>query len=212
LRRTIIKICGVTRTEDAGQLAALDADIIGLNFVPSSARCVAVDAAAAIATQVRSRLKVWAVFVDATEAMVVKVIEAVTPDVLQFNGEENPGFCRGFGLPYVKALGMRPGFDVTEATRRYADAQMLLLDSFSAGQRGGTGHTFDWSLWPERCALPLMLAGGLDPANVGEAVRHLRPDAVDVAGGVESAVKGVKDAERMRAFVAQVRLADRELG
>ena len=213
MRRTIIKICGVTRLEDAERLAALDADVIGLNFVAASARCIDPDTAVKLVARVRSRLKVWAVFVDATRTRVEEIVEAVSPDVLQFNGDEDPEYCRQFGRPYVKAFGMRPGFDITASTRRYADAQMLLLDSFSAGQRGGTGHTFDWSLWPMECALPLMLAGGLDPGNVAAAVRNLKPAAVDVAGGVESpdwGIKGVKDPERMQAFVAQVRAADRQ--
>jgi len=211
LRRTIIKICGVTRLEDAEHLAALDADVIGLNFVASSARCIDSETAALVAARVRPRLKVWAVFVDATRARVEEIIGAVAPDALQFNGDEVPEYCRQFGRPYVKAFGMRSGFDIIEATRRYADAEMILLDSFSAGQRGGTGHTFDWSLWPKQSTLPMMLAGGLDPGNVAAAVHRLRPAAVDVAGGVESPIKGIKDAAHMQAFVAQVRTADRQV-
>lgn len=211
LSRTLIKICGVTRIEDVSLIAGLDVDVIGLNFVPASPRYIAADVAAGLRRLAGSRLEAWALFVNATASEVRRIIEAVEPDVLQFNGDEPPEFCRQFGLPWVKALHMRPGVDVAAMAGRCPDARMLLLDTWVAGQAGGTGQRFDASLWPESCPLPLMLAGGLDPDNVADAITRLHPAAVDVASGVEGAVKGYKDPERCRRFVDAVRSVDQQL-
>lgn len=211
LSRTLIKICGVTRIEDVALITGLDVDVIGLNFVPASPRCIAADVAKLLRRSAGSRVEVWALFVNASAEEVRRIIGIVEPDVLQFNGDETPEFCRQFGRPWVKAVHMRPGVDVAEVAARCRDARMLLLDTWVAGQAGGTGQRFDVSLWPESCPIPLMLAGGLGPDNVADAVRQLRPAAVDVASGVEGAEKGLKDPERCRQFVDAVRSVDQQL-
>jgi phosphoribosylanthranilate isomerase len=146
-------------------------------------------------------------FADAAPAWVRTVLAAVELDLLQFHGDEPGEFCRGFGLPYVKAFRVREGLDLAHLESEYADACALLLDAWVAGQAGGTGQRFDWTLWPRSSRLPLVLAGGLDPENVALAVRTLAPWAVDVAGGVEGPRKGEKDAERIQRFIAEVRRA-----
>jgi phosphoribosylanthranilate isomerase len=135
------------------------------------------------------------------------VIEACRPSLLQFHGEEAPEFCRGFGLPYLRAVRVKPGVDLLESLVAYADAAGWLLDAYRDDLYGGTGEAFDWTLIPQRLARPVILSGGLDAQNVGEAIGRVRPWAVDVSSGVESA-KGVKDERLIAAFVAGVRNAD----
>jgi len=208
VRRTLIKICGVTRPEDAERIAALDVDIIGLNFAPVSPRCVSVSLARELIDAIDGRVETWALFVDASRQTVEAVISSIDLKALQFQGDETPEFCRGFNLPYVKAIRMRPETDVSRLAAAYFDAHALQLDSFVPGQAGGTGQRFDWDRWPLHCTLPLMLAGGLDPDNVGFAVKRLKPWAVDVSGGVEGPHKGLKDLQKCSDFVAAVRAVD----
>lgn len=208
--KTLIKICGITREQDADAAVAAGADALGLNFVASSPRHVALPVAAVIAQRVRGRAVRVGLFVDAAPEWVRTVLAAVELDLLQFHGDERGEFCRGFGLPYVKALRMREALDIAALETEYADACALLLDAWAPGQAGGTGQRFDWTLWPKSSSLPLVLAGGLDPDNVALAVRTLAPWAVDVAGGVEGPRKGEKDAERIQRFIAEVRRAGSE--
>lgn len=208
LARTLIKICGVTRVEDALQIAELGVDIIGLNFVAGSPREVSLAAARAIVAATHDRVEIWGLFVDAEPAKVQAVLEVATLSTLQFNGSESAEECAAYGLPWVKAVHMRDGVDFVNAERCYASARMLLLDTWAAGMHGGTGKRFDWSLWPAHSETPLMLAGGLDPDNVAEAVTRLKPAGVDVAGGVEGEVKGLKDLDRCRRFITSVRAAE----
>lgn len=200
-----IKICGITRPEDAEIAIDEGADAIGLVFVEASPRFVAAKAAAEIARTSRGRIRRVGLFVDADAASVWQVLEQVELDLLQFHGEESASFCRSFGIPYIKALAVR-GPLPDALVRGYPDAFALLLDAWVAGRSGGTGHSFDWSLWPasiiEDNAVPqLILAGGLTPENVGDAVARLAPWGVDVSGGVEGPVKGIKDHERIRRFI-----------
>lgn len=211
MARTLIKICGVTRVVDAEQIVALGADVIGLNFVTGSPREITAAAAREIADAVGNQVELWGLFVNAAPARVREVLAIARLTTLQFNGDETAEQCSAFGLPWVKAIHMREAVDFPAAEKSNAGARMLLLDTFAAGQRGGTGKRFDWTLWPLHSDLPLMLAGGLDPDNVREAVLRLRPAGVDVAGGVEGAVKGVKDMGRCGAFIASVRATEREL-
>lgn len=185
-------------------LEALDVDVVGLNFVPTSPRFVAAAMAREVAAAA-GHCRLWGVFMDAPAADVRRVLEQVPLDTLQFHGTESPAYCAQFGLPFVKVVHMADGVDVIAQATAYAEARMLLLDTSVNGAAGGTGQVFDWRRWPRACGLPLMLAGGLTPANVGEAVRRLVPAGVDVAGGVEGSVKGLKDADKCRAFVAAVR-------
>ena len=204
---TRIKICGITRDADADAVVAAGVDALGLNFAAESPRCVAPATARRIAERVAGAVTRVGLFVDPAPAEVRRVLDVVPLDVLQFHGDESPALCASFGLPYMKAVRVREPLDMAALESRFADACCLLLDAFVPGQAGGTGRVFDWSLWPERSALPLVLAGGLTPDNVGEAVRRLAPWGVDVSGGVEGPRKGEKDPQRIEAFVREVKRA-----
>jgi phosphoribosylanthranilate isomerase len=205
--RTRIKICGITRIEDALAAATAGADALGLVFVEQSPRHLSPAEASILRRELPPFVSVVALFVNADAAAVWTVIEQVRPDVLQFHGEETPEFCSSFAFPYLKAARVRPGMDLLQYAARYEDAQGLLLDAYTPGVHGGTGERFDWSLIPGELNRPIVLAGGLEPGNVGEAVRGVRPWAVDVSSGVEAA-KGIKDAAKMAAFIREVRNAD----
>lgn len=202
-----VKICGITRVEDALAAVRAGAYAIGLIFYAPSPRCVGLDRARAIVRQLPPFVTPVGVFVDPQPQEVHAVLAAVPIHLLQFSGSEKPDFCRQFGRPYVKGVHMRPGTDLLQYARDYHDAAALLLDTFVEGLHGGSGKAFDWSLIPRGLPLPVILSGGLTPENVTEAVRCARPDAVDVASGVESA-KGVKDAAKIAAFIEGVRHAD----
>jgi phosphoribosylanthranilate isomerase len=204
---TAVKICGITRIEDALAAARAGAHAIGLVFAPGSPRLVDQERAAAIVRALPPFVTPVALFVDPAPALVRAVIERVKPQLLQFHGAEEPDYCEGFGMPFLKAVRVRAGVDLLQYARQYARAQGLLLDAFVEGNHGGTGAVFDWSLIPRELALPIVLAGGLDPGNVGEAVRRVRPWAVDVSSGVEAG-RGIKDAAKVAAFIRGVRDAD----
>ena len=204
---TAVKICGITRVEDALVAARAGAHAIGMIFYPKSPRFVHGEVAAGIVKALPPFVTSVALFVDQPPAEIARVIETVRPHLLQFHGDEPADFCRSFGLPYLKAVRMRAGVDLLQYARQYPDAKGLLLDAFVEGSHGGTGSAFDWSLIPREFPLPMILAGGLDPDNVGEAVRRVRPWAVDVSSGVE-ATKGIKDAAKVTAFIRGVRNAD----
>jgi phosphoribosylanthranilate isomerase len=202
--QTRIKICGITREQDADAVVRAGADALGLNFVRSSPRYVEVEVAAAIARQVRGRIARVGLFVDAGAAEVRQILAQVELDLLQFHGDEPGAFCRQFGLPYLKAIRVREALALAVLEAEYADACCLLLDAHVIGQAGGTGQRFDWSLWPADSRLPLVLAGGLTPDNVAAAVERLHPWGVDVSGGVEGTRKGEKDPDRIRHFIEEV--------
>lgn len=204
--RTRVKICGITRDEDLRATADAGADAFGLVFYPPSPRFLALERARELSRAAPAFLTSVALFVNATGEEVKRVLELVQPQVLQFHGEETPEFCRAFGVPYVKACRVKTGVDLLEYWRPFSDACGWLADAWVEGY-GGTGTGFDWSLVPAVRAKPLVLSGGLNPENVGEAIRRVKPWGVDVSSGVESA-KGVKDAARIAAFVAEVRNAD----
>jgi phosphoribosylanthranilate isomerase len=201
--RVRIKICGITRPEDGVEAARLGADAIGLVFYAPSPRAVTVAQAQAVCAALPPFVSVVGLFVDAPAPEVLAVLQAVPLDVLQFHGEETPTYCAAFARPHLKALRMRDGLDVAAESRRYADAQGLLLDTYQPGQAGGTGQTFDWKRVPQGLNQPVILAGGLTPDNVAEAIRVSRPYGVDVSGGVEQA-KGIKSAAKMAAFMRGV--------
>ena len=204
--RTRVKICGVTREEDLRAAAEAGADAIGLNFYPPSPRFLSVERARSLRAEVPPFVTSVAVFVNAPESEVRRVLDQVRPDALQFHGEETPAFCESFGVPYTKACRVRQGVDLLEYWRPFSSASGWLADAY-VEEYGGTGKRFDWSQVPRKLGRPLILSGGLTSANVGEAIRALRPWAVDVASGVESA-KGIKDAARIAAFITEVRNAD----
>lgn len=202
--RTRVKICGITRLEDALAAVRAGADAIGLVFDPASPRCVVLDQARAIVSSLPPFITAVGLFVDAAPARVREVLNGVRLDLLQFHGTETPEQCRQYARPYVKAIRMHPDIDLYAEARRYADAAALLLDSFVAEVAGGSGRTFDWARVPRDLGRPLILAGGLTPENVGEAIRRVRPYAVDVSSGVERS-KGVKDPDKIAAFLKAVR-------
>jgi phosphoribosylanthranilate isomerase len=205
--RTRVKICGITSVADGLAAARQGADAIGLIFYPPSPRLVTLERAAEIAAGLPPFVARVAVFVNPSPEHVAEVVAACRPSLLQFHGEETPVFCRSFGVPYLRAVRVRSGVDLLESLAAHEDAAGWLLDAYRDDLYGGTGEAFDWNLIPQRLARPVILSGGLDAQNVGEAVRRVRPWAVDVSSGVESA-KGVKDERLIAAFIAGVRNAD----
>ena len=205
--RTRVKICGITSVSDGLAAARHGADAIGLIFYPPSPRLVTLERAREIAASLPAFVARVAVFVNPAAGDVEAVIGACRPDLLQFHGEEAADFCRGFGVPYLRALRVRPGVDLLESLSLFGDAAGWLLDAYRQELYGGTGEAFDWGLIPRSLARPLILSGGLDTENVGAAIRRVRPWAVDVSSGVEAA-KGVKDERRTAAFMEAVRNAD----
>lgn len=201
---TRVKICGITRVEDGLTCARLGADAIGLVFYAKSPRFVESGKAREIARALPPFISTVALFVNPTPAEVDKVLAEVRPDVLQFHGDELPEFCRRFGVPYLKAVRVKPGVDLVQYADFYADAQGLLLDAYVEGTPGGTGQSFDWGLIPAELKLPVVLSGGLDAGNVSSAIRQVKPWAVDVSSGVEVS-KGIKDAGKIAAFMQGVR-------
>ncbi len=211
MHRTRIKICGFTREADVETACAAGADAIGLNLYPKSARAVTPARARALAACMPPFVTPVLLFVNATPAEVAAGIEAVPHAVLQFHGDESPADCEAAARPYLRAVRMGPKgsaheVDLLDCAARFASAQALLLDAFVEGFGGG-GKVFDWSLIPRSVPAPVVLSGGLSPANVTDGVLTVRPWAVDVSSGVEQA-KGIKDAGLMRRFCQAVRDAD----
>jgi phosphoribosylanthranilate isomerase len=205
--RTRTKICGITRIEDAIAAASAGADAIGLVFYAPSPRAVTAEQAQAIAAALPPFVTTVGLFVNADAAAVEAVLEQVPLDLLQFHGDEPADYCRGFARPYIKAVRMAEGVDLNVIAAEYDDARGLLLDSYQQGLPGGTGHAFDWARIPAGLAKPVILAGGLNPQNVTEAVLQVRPYAVDVSSGVELE-KGIKDADKIIALMRGVETAD----
>ncbi|MDR2091962.1 MAG: phosphoribosylanthranilate isomerase [Azoarcus sp.] len=210
MSRTRIKICGLTRPQDVVAAVEAGADAVGFIFYPPSPRNVSFAQAAELAALLPPFVTAVGLFVDPSGDFVAGALRQVPLQLLQFHGDENNIRCAALsalgGIPWIKAIRVREGVDLLESLASYPGACGLVADAFVEGFGGG-GKTFDWSLLPARPGRPLVLAGGLDPANVGEAIRRVRPWAVDVSSGVEIA-KGVKDAAKIAAFVAEVRNAD----
>jgi len=204
--RVRIKICGLTRGVDVEWAVQAGADAVGLVFYPPSPRYVTLDMAARLAQVVPPFVTIVGLFVNADPALVKATLAAVPIHVLQLHGDEDEAYCHQFDRPYIKAARVRPGMDLLQYAASFSSAQAILLDAFVEGY-GGAGKVFDWSLVTPSLGRPLILSGGLDADNVGEGIRRLRPAAVDVSSGVEAS-KGIKDAEKMRTFVAAVRAAE----
>ncbi len=205
-----VKICGLTRLEDVLVAVEAGADAIGLVFYPPSPRYVDLDKAAELARAVPPFVTIVGLFVNANPALVRETLAVVPIHLLQFHGDEDEAYCRQFDRPYMKAARVRPGMDLVQYAAAFPSAQAILLDAFVDGFGGG-GKVFDWSLIPPALGKPLVLSGGLDAANVGEAIVRVRPAALDVSSGVEAA-KGIKDAEKIRAFCAAVHSQIRAAG
>lgn len=201
--RTRIKICGITRTQDAIAAAYAGADAIGLVFYEKSPRYVTIEDAGSIVCNIPPFVSIVGLFVDAREDDVNAVLDSVPIDILQFHGDETDEQCRRYPRPYIKAIRIRQQHALDDVANRYPGASALLLDSFVKDIRGGTGVVFDWSMVPPERSKPVILAGGLTPENVRHAVAKVKPYGVDVSGGVETN-KGIKDAGKIAAFIKEV--------
>ncbi|MDO8294523.1 MAG: phosphoribosylanthranilate isomerase [Gallionella sp.] len=212
LNVTRIKICGITRAEDALAAAHCGADAIGLVFYERSPRHVSIAQAAQLVAALPPFVSVVGLFVNAAEAFVREALAQVPLDLLQFHGDEPPEFCAQFAKPYLKAIRVKAGVDLLQCASDFRTAKGLLLDAHVEGIPGGTGATFDWSLIPKHLPLPVILSGGLAAENVAAAIEQVRPYAVDVSSGVESggveASKGIKDAAKIARFIQEVKQAD----
>ncbi|MEJ2609939.1 MAG: phosphoribosylanthranilate isomerase [Candidatus Thiodiazotropha sp.] len=205
--RTRIKICGITREQDGVMASRLGADAIGLVFYAPSPRAVTLSQAKAIVKSLPPFVTVVGLFVNEERSTIEQIIKEVPLDLLQFHGDESAKACCGFGRPWTKAVRMKDDLDLAAVVQEYADASGLLLDTYQAGVPGGTGQVFDWKRIPEFLAGKIILAGGLSVDNVERAVTQLHPYAVDVSGGVEAS-KGIKDAAKIKAFIAGVKRGD----
>lgn len=204
--KTRIKICGLTRPEDVDAAVVAGADAIGFVFYPKSPRYVTAEQAAALVRRLPPFVQAVGLFVNESPAVIQSILERVPLNLLQFHGDECQVDCARWARPYLRAARVQPGLDLVQYAANFGDARALLLDAFVEGYGGG-GHTFDWRLIPPSLPLPVILSGGLNPDNVTDAVRRVRPIAVDVSSGVEVA-RGIKDHQRMADFVAAVRAAD----
>lgn len=204
---TAIKICGITREADGLAAAQTGAQALGFVFYGKSPRHVSPARAHELMRVLPPFITSVGLFVNATAEVVKDTLREVRLDLMQFHGDETPEYCMQFGVPFIKAVRVRPGLDLLQYARDFHHAKALLLDAYVDGTHGGTGQTFDWSLIPRNLPLPVVLSGGLTPDNVSEAVRAVRPWAVDVSSGVESS-KGIKDAAKIAAFISGVRNAD----
>jgi phosphoribosylanthranilate isomerase len=200
------KICGITRIEDALAAVEAGADAIGFVFYAKSPRAVTVQQARAIIQALPPFVTTVGLFVNASRCELGEILDAVPLDLLQFHGDEAVEDCEGWHRPYIKALRVKAGDDIAAAVDAYPSASGVLLDTYVEGVPGGTGEAFDWSLIPQGLSKPLILAGGLTPENVADAVARVKPYAVDVSGGVE-ATKGIKDHAKIHAFINAVRKA-----
>lgn len=202
-----VKICGLTRASDVRDAVAAGARLLGFVFA-SSPRRLEPEQAAALMSEVPPGIRCVGLFLNQPRAEVMRVLRIAELDLLQFHGDEDNAFCGSFGLPFVKAVAMGQDAPVSAPGQAYPDASALLFDSHAPGSPGGTGRVFDWKkLRPTACEV--WLAGGLTPENVGQAIREVRPQVVDVSSGVEQA-PGIKDPERMRAFITAARAVNLE--
>jgi phosphoribosylanthranilate isomerase len=207
---TRIKICGITREQDALAAVRSGADAIGLVFYEHSPRHVGIEQARQLTGILPPFVSVVGLFVNAEADFVRRVLASVPLDLLQFHGDETPEYCEQFERPYIKAIRVKAGVDLLQCASDFRSARGLLLDAHLQGLPGGTGTTFDWALIPKQLSLPVILSGGLDAGNVATAIRQVNPYAVDVSSGVESG-KGIKDAAKIAAFINEVKAIDLQL-
>jgi phosphoribosylanthranilate isomerase len=206
VKRTRIKFCGMTRIDDALAAVELGVDAIGVVLTSVSKRCVTIEQARAIRRSLPPFVAAVTLFMDDDVGFVAEAVSTIAPDLIQFHGSETAADCVRYGRPYLKSVAMGGG-DWRGVIAAHAPAAGFLLDGHAAGEQGGSGKTFDWSAAPAAIGKPILLAGGLTPDNVGAAIRTIKPWAVDVSSGIESA-PGLKDMGRMRRFIAAVRSAD----
>ena len=201
--RVRVKICGITRVEDAMCAVKQGADAIGLVFYEPSPRNVSIDQAFEIANSVPAFVSVVGLFVNAEPSFIHEVISKVKIDLLQFHGDETPEQCASYNLPFMKAIRVKSDTNLVQCAKDFSAAKALLLDAYHENAVGGTGQVFDWNLIPKQLTKPIILAGGLNPENIRQAIERVSPYAVDVSGGVEAS-KGIKDAAKIAAFMHQV--------
>lgn len=206
MTHTRIKICGITNIRDAEFAVASEADALGFALYKKSSRYVEAKTAASIIDQLPPYVTSVALLVNHSHEDVNRLLKEAAFDLLQFHGNETDEFCCSFGIPFIKAIRVKTFSELEEQVSGYPHSKGILLDAFVEGEYGGTGRTIDW---PDLPAIdrPVVLAGGLTPDNVGQAIEQVRPYAVDVSGGVESE-KGVKDHKKISSFVRAVRIAD----
>ncbi len=205
-----VKVCGLTNVDDASVAVSAGADAIGLVFYDKSPRNVSLDQAAEIARSVGPFCTVVGLFVDADKAFVERVLSRVGLHVLQFHGNESDEYCAQFQRPFYKALRMKEDLDVETAMAKFPSAIAILLDAYRPGVPGGTGETFNWQRVPQESTRPIILAGGLTPDNVSEAVAATQVYGVDVSGGVES-LPGKKDSDKVRAFIRRAKAENKSV-
>lgn len=200
--KTRVKICGITRRQDAEFAVEMGADALGLVFYSASPRAVTIAQAQQIIIGLPPFISIVALFVNAEPEEVNQCLSSLPISILQFHGDESVDYCEQFNHPYMKAIRMRDDIDLQAELKRYNSASGILLDSYQADIAGGTGQVFDWSLI-KNVTKPLVLAGGLDASNVAAAIAQVQPYAVDVSGGVELA-KGIKDKDKIKEFMQEV--------
>lgn len=198
--RTRVKICGITRIEDALAAIGAGADALGFVFYKPSPRYVTPEKAGEIIEQLPPFVTTVALFVNEPADDIYRILKTSRCDLIQFHGDESAEFCASFNRPWIKALRVKDAESLSEQLVEFKAARALLLDSYRPGVPGGTGETFNWELIPDNPPRPLILAGGLTPDNISTAVQQLQPYGVDVSGGVE-AQKGVKDPVKIHAFI-----------
>jgi phosphoribosylanthranilate isomerase len=201
--RTRVKICGITRIEDALSAVELGADAIGLVFYEASPRNVSIEQAKTIVDSLPPFVSKVGLFVNESPSHIENILARVNLDILQFHGDESPEACERINIPYYKAIRVKDDTNLIQYAQLYQSAKALLVDTYTESAVGGTGMVFDWKLIPANISKPLILAGGLTPVNVGLAIEQVHPYAVDVSGGVELS-KGIKDAKKMAAFMQVV--------
>jgi phosphoribosylanthranilate isomerase len=200
--RTRIKICGITRLEDAKAAIHAGCDALGFVFYKESPRYIALAAFKDLARVLPPFVTKVGLFVNADPAYIKEAIQSGLINVLQFHGDETPDFCRQFKFPYIKAVAVSVTVNLLQYEKNFYDAEALLLDASHEYLKGGTGHTFDWNLIPLSLAKPIVLAGGLTVDNVKEAIKKVKPYAVDVSGGVEES-KGIKNSHKIQEFIKE---------
>lgn len=203
-----IKICGLTRNEDVRVAVEQGADALGFVLYPPSPRAVSAEQAQQLLQQVPAFVTTVALFVNESVEEIQRVLSLCPFDLIQFHGDESAEFCRQFNRPYMKAIRVRCEDDIHQAVNQYPDAKALLLDAYVENLPGGTGQAFDWRLIP-KISTPWVLAGGLNANNVVDAINQVAPYAVDISGGVEAS-KGIKDAEKIKEFISEVRNVERK--
>jgi len=207
--RIRVKICGITRPQDALAAVNTGADAVGLIFYEKSPRYVTIDTARLIVKTIPPFVTIVGLFVDAKKDEINTVLDNIPLDILQFHGDESDEQCQQYSRPYIKAVRMWEQIKLDDVAEQYSGASALLLDTYIKDARGGTGIVFDWLMIPPERNKPIILAGGLTPENVREAITQVRPYGVDVSGGVETR-KGIKDAAKIAAFMKEVTDAQNE--